>query len=125
MKRKVEENDCMLIQGLEELRRKDLNIRALEKTEQRLLSTLSQLERDVAVCFFQLFELQIPQNWDFTVIFLFSQLLFLSFHSYCFILYQLILQKMNQTKSDSDRYVKENASLIRVIGKLSSKVRKS
>ena len=43
----------MLIQGLEELRRKDLNIRALEKTQQRLASTLSQLERDTEVCILQ------------------------------------------------------------------------
>ena len=49
MRRKIEENDCMLIQGLEELRRKDLNIRALEKTQQRLASSLSQLERDIEV----------------------------------------------------------------------------
>ena len=49
MRRKIEENDCMLIQGLEELRRKDLNIRALDKTQQRLASTLTQLERDIEV----------------------------------------------------------------------------
>ena len=51
MRRKIEENDCMLIQGLEELRRKDLNIRALDKTQQRLASTLTQLERDIEVCY--------------------------------------------------------------------------
>ena len=55
MRRKIEENDCMLIQGLEELRRKDLNIRALEKTQQRLASSLSQLERDIEVLFVWLF----------------------------------------------------------------------
>ena len=57
MRRKIEENDCMLIQGLEELRRKDLNIRALDKTQQRLASTLTQLERDIEVCYkLELFE---------------------------------------------------------------------
>ena len=57
MRRKIEENDCMLIQGLEELRRKDLNIRALDKTQQRLASTLTQLERDIEVRYkLELFE---------------------------------------------------------------------
>ena len=39
----------MLIRGLEELRRKDLNVRALEKTQLRLENTFAQLETDVAV----------------------------------------------------------------------------
>lgn len=81
MRRKIEENDCMLIQGLEELRRKDLNIKALEKTQQRLASTLSQLEKDV--------------------------------------------EKMKVTKAENVVFVKQNASLIRVIGKLSNKVGKA
>lgn len=80
MRRKIEENDCMLIQGLEELRRKDLNIRALDKTQQRLASTLTQLERDI--------------------------------------------EKMTTTQAENDKFTKENASLIRVIGKLSNKVHK-
>ena len=46
-RRRCEEVDCTLVRDLEELRRKDLNVRALEKTNTRLKSTLEQLEEDI------------------------------------------------------------------------------
>ena len=35
----------------------------------------------------------------------------------------IIFQKMNSTQAENDKFTKENASLIRVIGKLSNKVK--